>query len=113
MLKNDTDGFFSRVRATTKMTQLTTINNAGSSSQQQTGSSDLFGRFSAISSRLTDRLKETGVPTHALSSNVASLLGGIKNFLPVDKDLTVTKLVEAVMDPSNGNAQGRSSRYHF
>jgi len=89
------------------MTQLTTINNSGSSAQQQTGSSDLFGRFSALSSRLTDRLKETGVPTHALSSNVASLLGGIKNFLPVDKDLTVTKLVEAVMDPSNGNAHGR------
>ncbi|KAK4219581.1 Sec1-like protein [Rhypophila decipiens] len=97
--------YIRQVRATTKMTQLTTVNNAGSSAQQQAGSSRLFDRFSNLTAGLTDRLKETGVPTDALSSNVASLLGGIKNFLPVHNDLTVTKLVEAVMDPSNGNTQ--------
>jgi hypothetical protein len=86
------------------MTQLTTVNNQGSSSQQPSGSSDLFHRFSAISTRLTDRLKETGVPTSALSSNVASLLGGIKNFLPVDRDLTVTKITESIMDPSSASS---------
>jgi hypothetical protein len=86
------------------MTQLTTINNQGTAAQQQSGSSDLFNRFSAISSRLTDRLKETGVPTNALTSNVASLLGGIKNFLPVDRDLTVTKITESIMDPSSASS---------
>lgn len=95
------------------MTQLTTINSQGSASQQQSGSSDLFNRFSAISTRLTDRLKETGVPTNALTSNVASLLGGIKNFLPVDRDLTVTKITESIMDPSSASSSAISKTEHY
>jgi sec1 family domain-containing protein 1 len=102
--KQSTNRLLIRVRATTKMTQLTTVNSQTSANQQQSGSSDLFNRFSAISTRLTDRLKETGVPTNALTSNVASLLGGIKNFLPADKDLTVTKIIESVMDPSSASS---------
>ena len=94
------------------MTQLTTINTAAAT-QPQAGSSDLFGRFSAISSRLTDRLKETGVPTSALSSNVQSLLGGIKNFLPVDRDLTVTKITESIMDPSSANSSAIAKTEHY
>lgn len=78
------------------MTQLATISNP---QQNQAASSDLFGRFSSISNRLTDRLKETGVPT-GLSSNFESLIGGIKNFLPANRDLTITKIVESIMDPS-------------
>ncbi|KAL0942623.1 golgi transport protein [Colletotrichum truncatum] len=88
--------YIRQVRATTKMTQLTTISNPQTN---QAASSDLFGRFSSISNRLTDRLKETGVPT-GLSSNFESLIGGIKNFLPANRDLTITKIVESVMDPS-------------
>ncbi|KAK3327413.1 Sec1-like protein [Cercophora scortea] len=105
--------YIRQVRATTKMTQLTTINNSASSAQQQSGSTDLFGRFSAISTRLTDRLKETGVPTSALSSNVASLLGGIKNFLPVDRDLTVTKITESIMDPSSASSSAIEKTEHY
>lgn len=78
------------------MTQLATIDNAN---QQAASSGDLFGRFSAISSRLTDRLKDSGVPT-GLSSNFESLISGVKNFLPADRDLTITKIVESIMDPS-------------
>lgn len=81
------------------MTQLTTTDSSASQ-QQQSGSSDIFNRFSSISSRLTDRLKESGVPTGALSANFDSLIGGIKNFLPANRDLTITKIVESVMDPS-------------
>ncbi|OLN93046.1 Protein sly1 [Colletotrichum chlorophyti] len=88
--------YIRQVRATTKMTQLTTISNP---TTNQAASSDLFGRFSSISNRLTDRLKETGVPT-GLSSNFESLIGGIKNFLPANRDLTITKIVESIMDPS-------------
>lgn len=97
------------------MTQLTTINSQTSATQQQSGSSDLFNRFSAISTRLTDRLKETGVPTSALTSNVASLLGGIKNFLPVDRDLTVTKITESIMDPSaaSSSAMAKTENYLY
>jgi len=86
------------------MTQLTTVNNSSTAGQQQSGSSDLLQRFSAISTRFTDRLKETGVPTSVLSSNVASLLGGIKDFLPTDRDLTVTKITESIMDPSTASS---------
>ncbi|KAI1431287.1 snare docking complex subunit [Xylaria sp. CBS 124048] len=91
--------YIRQVRATTKMTQLTTINNP-SQPDSQSGTTDLFGRFSSISARLTDRLKETGVgvPTN-LASNIDSLIGGIKNFLPANRDLTVTKIVESIMDP--------------
>jgi hypothetical protein len=95
------------------MTQLTTINNQASANQTQSGSSDLFNRFSAISMRLTDRLKETGVPTNALTSNVASLLGGIKNFLPVDRDLTVTKITESIMDPSSASSSAIAKTEHY
>lgn len=65
------------------MTQLTTIN-----ANPPQASSDLFGRFSSISSRLTDRLKETGVPSN-LTANFDNLIGGIKNFLPQNRDLTM------------------------
>ncbi|RKL48639.1 Protein sly1 [Fusarium proliferatum] len=88
-----------QVRATTKMTQLTTINSTAQPAQ----TSDLFGRFSSMSSRLTDRLKESGVPT-GLSSNFESLISGVKNFLPADRDFTVTKIVESIMDPSSASS---------
>ncbi|PWI66208.1 hypothetical protein PCL_05426 [Purpureocillium lilacinum] len=97
-----------QVRATTKMTQLTTINN----NTNQQSSSDLFGRFSSISSRLTDRLKETGVPT-GLSSNFESLISGVKNFLPADRDLTVTKIVESIMDPSTAASSAIAKTEHY
>lgn len=77
--------FIRQLRATTKMTQLTTVNSAP---QQSSASSDLFGRFSSISTRLADRLKETGVSSN-LSANLDSLIGGIKAFLPENKDYTM------------------------
>lgn len=99
-----------RVRATTKMTQLATINNSSTTQPPQT--SDLFGRFSSMSSRLTDRLKESGVPT-GLSSNFESLVSGVKNFLPADRDLTVTKIVESVMDPSSASSSAIAKTEHY
>lgn len=95
------------------MTQLTTINAAAT--QPQSGSSDLFHRFSNISSRLTDRLKESGVPTNALSANLDSLIGGIKNFLPANRDLTITKIVESIMDPSaaSSSAIAKTENYLY
>lgn len=92
------------------MTQLTTINSSGTQPQQ---GSDLFGRFSNISSRLTDRLKESGVPTTALSANLDSLIGGIKNFLPANRDLTITKIVESIMDPSAASSSAIAKTEHY
>ncbi|KAI5467253.1 Sec1-like protein [Mariannaea sp. PMI_226] len=98
-----------QVRATTKMTQLATIN---SSTAQPAQTTDLFGRFSSMSSRLTDRLKESGVPT-GLSSNFESLVSGVKNFLPADRDLTVTKIVESIMDPSAASSSAIAKTEHY
>jgi len=93
------------------MTQLTTT----AAAPQQAPSSDLFHRFSNISSRLTDRLKESGVPTTALSANFDSIIGGIKNFLPANRDFTVTKIVESIMDPSaaSSSAIAKTENYLF
>ena len=68
------------------MTQLSTI----SSAPQQPAGDNSFGRFSSLGttlgSRLTDRLKESGMSSNL--PNFDSLIGGIKNFLPVNRDLT-------------------------
>jgi len=46
---------------------------------------------------LTDRLKEGG-----FSGHFDNLISGVKNLLPSRKDLTLTKVVESLMEPSAG-----------
>ncbi|KAI0179492.1 Sec1-like protein [Hypoxylon sp. FL1284] len=108
-------GYVRQVRATTKMTQLTTI-GPSQPAGSQSGSTDIFGRFSSLSNRLTDRLKETGVgvPTN-LASNFDSLIGGIKTFLPANRDLTITKIVESIMDPqaASTSAMAKTENYLY
>jgi len=62
---------------------------------------DLFRGFSSLGSRLTDRLG-----AGALGANVENLISGVKNFLPANKDLTLTKITESIMDPRSANARG-------
>ncbi|KAI1763852.1 Sec1-like protein [Hypoxylon sp. FL1150] len=81
-------GYVQKVRATTKMTQLTTIGPSQPAGPQSGGSTDIFGRFSSLSN---------------LASNFDSLIGGIKNFLPANRDLTITKIVESIMDPQTAS----------
>lgn len=45
---------------------------------------------------MIDRLKDTGV----LGGVFENLISGAKSFLPVNKDLTITKIVEFLMDPT-------------
>ena len=52
----------------------------------------------SISSRLTDRFQAAG-----LGANFDSLISGVKNFLPANKDLTLTKITESLMDPQNAS----------
>lgn len=49
-----------------------------------------------MSAQLTDRLKEGGLE---------NLISGVKNFLPTNKLLPVTRLTEALMDPSSASTQ--------
>ena len=64
-----------------------------------TSGGDLFRGFSSISNRLTDRLKDG-----ALGANLENLISGVKNFLPANKDLTVTKITESIMDPASASS---------
>ncbi|KAK9772356.1 putative Sec1-like protein [Seiridium cardinale] len=104
--------YIRQVRATTKMTQLTTINNPSQPATQ--AGSDLFGRFSNLSSRLTDRVKDAGV-TLPGGFNLDSLSGALKNLIPVNRDLTITKIVESVMDPqtASSSALAKTEGYMF
>ncbi|KAF7712416.1 Sec1 family protein [Penicillium ucsense] len=81
-----------QVREITRMTMMTTA-----APEQQ--SSDLFRGFSSLSNRLTDR-----ITSGALGANFDSLISGVKNFLPANKDLTVTKITESIMDPATASS---------
>lgn len=76
------------------MTMMTSAPSAAA--PQASASTDLFR---GITSRLTSSLKDTGV-----GANFENLLSGVKNLLPANRDLTVTKITESIMDP-----QGASS----
>lgn len=76
------------------MTMMTSAPSAAA--PQPSVSTDLFR---GITSRLTSSLKDTGV-----GANFENLLSGVKNLLPANRDLTVTKITESIMDP-----QGASS----
>jgi len=84
------------VREITRMTMMST----GPVQQgQPSASNDLFRGFSAISSRLTDRFKDAG-----LGANFDNLISGVKTFLPVNRDFTLTKITESLMDPQNASS---------
>ncbi|KAL1585084.1 hypothetical protein WHR41_06439 [Cladosporium halotolerans] len=87
------------IRRVRELTRMTMITSAPTQQQpQQSGGSDLFRGFSSISSRLTDRFQAAG-----LGANFDSLISGVKNFLPANKDLTLTKITESLMDPQNAS----------
>jgi sec1 family domain-containing protein 1 len=65
----------------------------------QQSSNEIFRGFSSISNRLTDRFKDG-----ALGANFENLISGVKNFLPVNKDLTLTKITESIMDPQTASS---------
>jgi hypothetical protein len=78
---------------------MTMISSAPTQQPQQSGgTTDLFRGFTSISSRLTDRFQAAG-----LGANFDSLISGVKNFLPANKDLTLTKITESLMDPQNAS----------
>lgn len=54
---------------------------------------------SGLTSRLTSTLKDSGV-----GANFENLISGVKNFLPANRDLTVTKITESIMDPPNASS---------
>ena len=88
--------YVKRVRDETRMTMMT---SAPSQPTQPSSDSNIFRGFSSISNRLTDRL---GAGT--LGTNFENLISGVKNFLPANKDITITKIVESLMDPASASS---------
>lgn len=88
--------YVKRVRDETRMTMMT---SAPSAPAQTSTDSNLFRGFSSISNRLTDRLG-----AGALGTNFENLISGVKNFLPANKDITITKIVESLMDPASASS---------
>ncbi|EEH17006.1 hypothetical protein PABG_07093 [Paracoccidioides brasiliensis Pb03] len=86
--------YVKKVREITRMTMMTT-----SATAPQQPSSDLFRGFSSLSNRLTDR-----ITSGALGANFDSLISSVKNFLPANKDLTLTKITESIMDPAGASS---------
>ncbi|KAF2830423.1 SEC1 family transport protein-like protein SLY1 [Ophiobolus disseminans] len=89
------------VKTVRQLTRMTMISSAPTQPAQST--SQLFGGFSSLSSRVTDRFKEAG-----LGANFEGVLSGIKNFLPTNTDLTLTKITESLMDPQNASSSAIS-----
>lgn len=89
--------YVKRVREITRMTMMTSTT---APSNQSSGGNDIFRGFSTLSSRLTDHLAGAG----ALGANFENLLSGVKNFLPANKDITLTKIVESLMDPASASS---------
>ncbi|KAF2221882.1 Sec1-like protein [Elsinoe ampelina] len=88
--------YIKRVREITRMTMISSA--PSQPQQQQSASNDLFRGFSSLSKGLTDRFKDAGI-----GSNFENLISGVKNFLPANKDLTLTKIAESLMDPTNAS----------
>ena len=78
---------------------MTMMSSAPTQQPQSTSSNELFRGFSAISSRLTDRFKDAG-----LGANFENLISGVKTFLPANRDFTLTKITESIMDPHNASS---------
>ncbi|PLB53440.1 putative Golgi transport protein Sly1 [Aspergillus steynii IBT 23096] len=95
--------YVKQVREITRMTMMTTA-----APQQQ--SSDIFRGFSSLSNRLTDR-----ITSGAIGANFDSLISGVKNFLPANKDLTLTKITESIMDPAaaSSSAIAKTENYLY
>ena len=87
--------YIRHVRQISRMTMMSTQ----PAQQQSSTSADIFRGFSSISTRLTDRFKDAGI-----GANFDNLISGVKTFLPADRDLTLTKITESIMDPQNASS---------
>ncbi|KAI4244443.1 MAG: hypothetical protein LQ352_006799 [Teloschistes flavicans] len=92
--------YVKKVREVIRMTMMT---SAPSQPAPQSTGGELFRGFSSISNRLTDRFA-----SGALGANFENLISGVKNFLPVNKDITITKIVESLMDPASASSSAIS-----
>ncbi|OAP59010.1 hypothetical protein AYL99_06307 [Fonsecaea erecta] len=85
----------SNVRLETRGTMMSST----APSQQPSSQAPLFGGLSSLSKNFTEKLSSTALGNTFSTVNLEALVSGVKNFLPANRDLTVTKIVESIMDP--------------
>lgn len=90
----------SAVRFETRGTMLASTQPAGAPATEK----PLFGGLASLSKNFTEKLSSTNLTTTLGSVNLESLVSGVKNFLPVNRDLTITRVVESIMDPTSASS---------
>jgi sec1 family domain-containing protein 1 len=100
--------YIQRVRLETKMTMMTTT---PSSQQQSSTQQPLFGGLTSLSKNFTDRLSSSAFG----NVNLDALVSGVKNFLPANRDLTLTRILESIMDPAaaSSSAIAKTENYLY
>jgi hypothetical protein len=92
--------YVKKVREITRMTMMASQPTVAAQTASSAGGEWTKG-FSALGNRITDRLREGGIT----GTGFDNLISGVKNFLPAKKELTITRLVEALMEPSTAAMQ--------
>lgn len=89
-----------------------TMMMASQAQSQPSTQAPLFGGLASLSKNFTDKLSSTGLSN---AVNLESLVSGVKNFLPANRDLTVTKIVESIMDPptASSSAIAKTENYLY
>ena len=80
------------------------LSSSAPTQQQPSSQVPLFGGLSSLSKNFTDKLSSAALGTTFGNVNLESLVSGVKNFLPQNRDLTVTKIVESIVDPSTASS---------
>ncbi|KAI9494686.1 Sec1-like protein [Zychaea mexicana] len=98
--------YIKRVRQLMRMTSMISSPTPGQGSGFS--QNDLFRGFSSIGNKLTDRLKEGG-----LGGGFENILSGVKNLLPVRKELVISKIVGDIMTPPQNEPSKADDYLYF
>ena len=85
------------VRRMKDLKVMTLLSTTTATQQPQQNDKPLFGGLSSLSKNFSSTFGSVNV-------NLDSLISGVKNFLPADRDLTLTKIVESIMDPATASS---------
>ena len=85
------------VRRMKDLKVMTLLSTTTASQPSQQSNQPLFGGLSSLSKNFSSTFGSVNV-------NFDTLISGVKNFLPANRDLTLTKIVESIMDPTSASS---------